>query len=249
MRTLTLGDPALVGQGSAFDPTKLANLQALWWAEDLGLSDGDPIGSWVDTVSGITLTQTSTRRPTFKISGVGGKPVARLGGSQSMNVNTGTKPFTSLSGTVIGVMSFANTSAQHTPWIAGDSASNYFGGIHRATGKIAVEHVRSSANRAKIDGNSTLTNNTPTLVEWTSDGSAYGLQVNGVAQSLTVVGGANNGDWFGDCTYSIFSLGALIDTYSFHNGDIAFLAVLNQPISSGDRAALLAWAKDHYGIT
>lgn len=60
-----------------------------------------------------------------------------------------------------------------------------------------LQRVDASAQVNRVYGNTTLSAGTYFL-SVTSSGTAWKLYVNGAEESLTVVAGANNGNWFGD---------------------------------------------------
>ena len=57
---------------------------------------------------------------------------------------------------------------------------------------------KSGDTEDSITGGTTLVAGTWNSLAVTSTGSAYALYVNGIAETLTVNTGANNGDWFSD---------------------------------------------------
>lgn len=67
------------------------------------------------------------------------------------------------------------------------------------TNKLEIFHrVDGSATTNTIRGGTTISTGTLYNVISVSSGTAYTLYLNGVAETLTVGGGSNNGDWFGD---------------------------------------------------
>lgn len=55
-----------------------------------------------------------------------------------------------------------------------------------------------NGNSQVIRGNTTLTTNTHYKVRFESDGSTYSMFLNDVEETLTIVSGTNNGNWFAD---------------------------------------------------
>lgn len=67
---------------SSVDPSTVTGMLAWYKADALGLSDGDPVGSWADSSGNSrTPTQSGSSRPTYKTGIVNGMPVVRFDGS------------------------------------------------------------------------------------------------------------------------------------------------------------------------
>lgn len=77
-----LGAQSAPAAAGAFDPLSLG--PAAWWKQDTlsALSDGDPVGTWVDSSgNGRDLTQaTAGKKPTYKTAIVNGLAVVRFDG-------------------------------------------------------------------------------------------------------------------------------------------------------------------------
>jgi hypothetical protein len=73
-----------------FSPSDLANLAGWWKADALSLSDGDAIGTWIDSSgNGKDLTQATTaKKPTFKTSILNSLAVARFDGGDQVTVGS-----------------------------------------------------------------------------------------------------------------------------------------------------------------
>ena len=64
--------------------------------------------------------------------------------------------------------------------------------------------------------------------------------------------GSNSGRWFDDASADRFTVGALAINnirQAFHSGDIAYLTVLDHPLTTPERTSLYAWMSGYYGIT
>ena len=66
------------------------------------------------------------------------------------------------------------------------------------TGQLEMCSDKTGSAINRIKGDTVLSSGSWYHVAVTSDGSAYKLYVNGVPQTLSIPGGINNGDWFGD---------------------------------------------------
>ena len=82
--TKALRSPLTWGGSSASAVTTLPQLGSIVYrisADTLGLSDNDPVSSWVDSINGADATQgTPANRPLFKTNQAGGKPCVRFDG-------------------------------------------------------------------------------------------------------------------------------------------------------------------------
>ena len=71
------------GGGGSWDPSQLSSVAAWYDADAItGLSNNDPVSTWADASgNGYNLTQTSTKRPTYKTSTLNGLPVIEFDGT------------------------------------------------------------------------------------------------------------------------------------------------------------------------
>lgn len=246
MRTLNVSDPSLVGRRTDAPPA-LSDVFGCWWATDLALSDNDLVASWTDHQSLIAVTASGSARPTYKTAGLGGRPSVLFGGSQDL-FTTSAIPGSS-SGTVIAVASFASFTASRVIWAATPATlTEYMAGF--ATDSKAVAVQRAGGGRLHTVGDTTLTASTAYMLEWTGEPSAYTLRVNSHTESLS--GGSNDGQWFDKTSRSRFVVGSLRDggiIWFPHIGHIAYLLVMNRPITSGERSAVASWVAAYYGVT
>lgn len=247
-------------------PMLASTIVAEWWASDLALNDGDPVSSWTDRIGGVTLTNTLTARPTYRSAHIGGRPAVDFDGSNDV-LWVSNQLSNSTLGTVVAIVLVDTTSGSRGVWSSGDeaSASRYLLGTSSTsasggTGRISFEAANGGALSPHLRGNTTtLSTATPYLLEWSSVGASHVLRVNGVEQSLVFLAGTANGRWFGGVTArDSFALGALKfngTATAYFDGAIAYLAVFNEGtqfanagLITDDRAAILAWARAHYGI-
>jgi hypothetical protein len=102
-----------------------------------------------------------------------------------------------------------------------------------------------------VKGNTTLVADAGCIVSFQSDDSAYYIWVNGLLQTLTVVNGANSGDWFSDATAKDnVTLGAL--KYSaenlFLNGYILEVLIYPKALSDSQRRKVERYLSGKYGV-
>ena len=112
----------------------------------------------------------------------------------------------------------------------------YIHGIGRTTARNALKRTGVSPNRKIRD----LTE------EEVSALRDY------ITQNITVEGGANNGDWIGDCssldvtTVGAWNYGSL---YGYWIGDIAEIIYYNTALSDSNRVLVESYLGTKYGIT
>lgn len=251
------GDPLLAGSGSANWRIGLS-----WGGNGPTTPDDTAVGSWVDSVGSFDAANTdTTSQPRFRRSDVGGKPSVQFNWTTTPDqlsvasaVNTG-----DAAGSVIAVIQMDSPQDLEAIWAARDTASSnkYLIGTMRtvtgSTARIAVYQQNTSGTGAATDvvrGTTTFSTNTPVLLEWSSNGSAYDLRLNNASETLVADSGANTGDWFDNIgSYDTFRLGwfATSGTGGF-KGHLSFLAITSSVLSSGDRSSIYSWAQSEYGV-
>lgn len=96
----------------------------------------------------------------------------------------------------------------------------------------------------------TITANTPWVLNYSSSGSTYRHFANGVQQTI---GGTNNGHWFSvPTTPNVLTLGALAFSsthINYYNGYIAEVLVYNTQLSLTDRSAVGAYLAAKWGTS
>ena len=251
MRTLTIGDQALLAP-KAPPPPSIADTAGVWWAGDLALADGDPIGTWTDRVNAVSVTNTGTARPTFDADGANGRPSVNFDGGDWLGVDSALS--TAQSGCVVAVARIDDPLQGQSLWSHGGSNTNRYllGTTRFSTGGQIESQQRNSDWNDVVWGSTSVPATTLVALEWASSSTAYAHRYNNNTQSMTVTAGSNNGDWFGDVgSADRWTIGGLRynTPIGLLAGRIAFLGVYNAPLSTGDRAALYSWIGTHYGIT
>lgn len=83
----------------------------------------------------------------------------------------------------------------------------------RDNGKLRITQ-RNGDTQDQVESNGTITAGSLNHIVFGSNGSAFLMWINGTSQTLSVIGGADNGDWLGDITQSgssqAFSIGVKI---------------------------------------
>ncbi len=90
------GDPGMPSSG----------LLVGWRASALGLSDGDPVGTWASSVGSLTLTGSGGSRPTYRAAGSpSGGPCVAFTGSHVLSCTPTGLPAGSDPGTIVAIVS------------------------------------------------------------------------------------------------------------------------------------------------
>lgn len=231
-------------------PPVPADTVAIWWADDLGLADAAEISSWTDRVSSVAVTQGAAGKyPVMDIDGIGGMPAALFDGTNDF-LRSDSVLTSSNNGCVVMVAKPTAT-GNRVAWSAAKASSNktYNMGFAGGASGYMDHYNRNEFTLDWIAGNTDPTNRVG-VYEWASDGSAVSMRVDNSVESLSVINGANNGDWFADADSTNFSIGCWGQTTAlyFYKGLIAYLLVADSPLSGGDRTALYSWISDYYGI-
>lgn len=246
---------------SSWTPAKVAGL-ALWLrADDLAGADGDAISSWVSREGkAYNFAQTLTKRPLLKkgANGINGHNTVLFDGSNDILVYAGADISTASLGTCFAVYRLTAIPAGKTFEVFGSAnasaGTSYWlcrGILATATPNISIVQINADTED-KLRGGTNLTTATPYLGVWKSTGAATSLRVNGAAETITVVSGANNGDWLGDtANRENFTLGGIKvgSETNFLNGDLAELLLYDTNLSASDLATVEKYLANIYGIT
>jgi len=136
----------------------------------------------------------------------------------------------------VPVIVWVKASALGTVLASGDATgtSRYFVIYIGASGVLYLEtHAASGTN---VIYGVTNTFGIWKQVAVVSTGTAYSIYVNGIAEALTIAGGANNGDWLADIdnrdNWSIGALSLNGSLYSKITGQLVIERVLSMPLSA-----------------
>lgn len=242
------------GGGQSFGPLSPIDgvLPVLWLEADriIGLSDGDPIATWLDaSQGGNNATQAvAGKRPTYKTNIINGKPVARFDGGDCLI--TSSVDLSAIDDVTIFAIFTAATGATVQAIIEhGNGASG-------ATKPISLFR-NSSADSviALLIGNVGTANyinsipvsSTPVIAQAIYDkGLAtdeVSLYINNVLVGSRSVNN-NNTDSFAN---NVFYIGARTDSTLYLTGDVAFLAVYPKAIAQADIGEMIRYLAK-YGL-
>lgn len=253
MRTLTISDQGLLAP-KVSAPPPITSTAAMWWASDLAVADGDPVSSWADRVNSVTVSNSGSNRPTMDADGAGGRPGVRFQRSSTQYLVSNAQLSSALSGCVVAVVAFTGGHASTIQVVAGAGFSGGNTRFNRFSNSGSTEkarlYQRNNDTAGVVSGGTNLGTSLRTI-EWSSNGSAWTIRVNGTAETLSVDSDSNNGDWFGDTDLvDRFAIGAEVASallFPF-DGTLAYLGVFNAELSTDDRSALYAWISSYYGI-
>lgn len=99
---------------------------------------------------------------------------------------------------------------------------------------------------------STVGTGTPSLYELASNGSTWSGWLDGGSETLTQVAGTNNGDWLGDRSFTLISVGAvrqLSNMISHFNGVIGEILLYDRLLSSSERQSVEGYLASKWAIT
>lgn len=256
---MTSGTMGAIGARPAAStgPPVLASAVATWWADDLATADAGSVTSWVDRVSGITLS-TLTSAPTMRrTGGANSRPAVEFDGTNNaLGVSASDPVSVASQGCVVVVGQVTTPTNGNIVWASSlDTANNrYIYGCCRfpSVGELEIQQTSAGGSDA-VRGSTAVPAGTPCLMEWASSGIAYAHRLNNATQTMTASAGSNTGDWFADTPLrNRFTLGAVAynnSVISYNAMKVSLVMVADAELSSGDRTALTAWVASYYGLT
>lgn len=258
---------------SRWSPASISGLQ-LWLdaaqdvytdaaASTLATADGDVVGCWKDqSGNGYDVSQaTAGKKPLLKLgaNGINSRPTILFDGTDDLLTRTAADWLgTDSAGSVFVVTRLSSTFNTVSMFLSSaDEGSSgqysmyiyaYINGSSQCVWRI---NQRNNDLADSLDGNTVLTASSPYLLVYLSSGAAYAGRVNGVAQTLTVAGGANTGDWFADtASRDNLVLGARVilgSEASFLKGAISEILVYGSYLNEADLAEIEAYLNGKYG--
>lgn len=103
-----------------------------------------------------------------------------------------------------------------------------------------------------VCGSTTTEADASYIMVWQSSGSAYSFRINGAAETPSVIGGSNTGDWFGDISGADnTTIGILLSASPFFalKAHVAELLVYSRALSATEIATVEAWLAAKWGIS
>jgi hypothetical protein len=239
--SVTYGTAGACGTASLvtppFDPTTITGMVLWLAADDLSLTDGDPIGTWADqSTAGNDATQSSgIVRPTFKTNQVNGLPVARFDGNDKLD---SALSMSSAACTMLAVLKPTGTGYRTI------LAANLAAGLQwRIDDTTNYQTLNSEYTTAVATSTNAVTSAFHVIAATFDDGTSYAFKFDGSASgsgshSVTLTAGRTavigsapgtfGGEWF--------------------TGDIAELLVYDSVLSSGDLNDLTNYLQAKYAL-
>lgn len=218
-----------------FNPGSAGAVLALDSRFITGLSDGDPVSTWIDRSGrGNNITQTSTARPTYKIAQQSGQPVIRFDGLDDSMINTSTSLVTA--GSSWGLIASGRMNAAIADLrgniFATRTTTRYWGCMYLRFQSTNYIH----GNGVDLSANVTLSNITfrtlPWVSSWIMNGSGNQPNhfTNGQSRSINSAGTSQ----ITETGTTGFVVGSNVSN-QWHHGDIWNIIVVPGGISSSLR--------------
>lgn len=219
---------------SAFNPLTYLSWHSAYWAEDpdwTNPGDGNAVSSWRDgSGNGRTVSQgTGTRQPIYRATGIGSQPGVQFDGTDDWLASSSS--FTATTGDLTKVMVLkptATNSGRHF-WSRGASGG-------RADGFVWGTAWGAYSPATGIFSGGTVNTN------------AHLVIITFATAAEIVVDGTQVATDSGSASLSGHTLASEPGGGSPWAGYIAFAGLYNGTLTSGQKADLLAWAQDHYGV-
>lgn len=248
------GDSLVLSRKRTFSPSDIPGLQLWLDAVDCAsVGDGNAITNWVDRIAGYTFTQpTSTLRPLYRAtSNLGSQPAVEFDGIDD-RMTLVTAPLTNTAGTIIIVGRFDAIGTDQYYASADTSVTTRFMRFGSITPNACAQIRQRNADTAdNLFGNTVLVANTKYVLMYGSTGTAYKMEVNGVAQTFTINTGADNGDWYGDTTRTNMTVGCGVTTTAieFTDGLIGEILDYSRDLTATELDLIYAYLGAKYTIT
>jgi len=217
---------------------RLSGLVGLYWATDIGASNGSTVTSWSPNSGSMSALGGAGNKPTYATSGIGGKPSVHFTSASSQSMTAAISGPTSV-WSVLSVLKLGSPSSTQVPvalsttvdlsyspatissvWysrfdfsVTGGVASFAKGGTANANPHFITSTVNVRSGALLVDGVSVGTTTT---------------SADATTPTTLVLGGASS---------------------FFFSGDIALVAVLSGVVTSDPQwPAFKAWVASYYGI-
>lgn len=235
----SIGKVSTVAMPAGYDPQTGVAWTHAYWAESLGLADGDPIDTWADGPGTADLTASGTARPTYRTTGgANSKPCVDFDGSSDyMNatITAMSQPVT-----VALIYTYDTNPASGTCQRVLQGSNWYVDTNDPASGRYRINGDVATLG-------SLAATSTPYLLFMYFNGNGAGASV----VELNGEGGLALNWELGTASINSFRLGAATGGGSlFCNIDVMFLGFYaGDARADGGWAAFESWVGSHYAIT
>ena len=248
-----------------FSPMDISGL-GLWLKADEGTyqddgmgtpatADDDVVGGWEDqSGNGFDVTQAvAANKPLLKTGILNGKPVLRFDKTNDYLSRAAVLGESDTQGTLFFVAGTDDADQQMVLCISDDASNSR----RILFGKAAIDDRMELFQRAadvgeQIDGSTAVNDGVHRIFTFKSSGTVYTFYLNGTAEEINVVAGANNGDWIGDCSsLDVTAVGAWVysGVVSYWEDDIAEIIYYDTALSDAEREKVENYLGAKYGIT
>lgn len=250
-----------LGAGSAITlmpdrPLIVRSKPTIWADPASGVADNTPIAfAWTTrgklATNKIYIASTAATLPSYNATGLNGLPTIEFDTDEYLRNSSDW--VTGYSGRVVAVAKTTNAVAEQVIYSQSDfaAADQYLQLGISADNKIWYKFDNgSTVGVVELTGNTVLGTDFHVL-EWACDDYAISMWVDGVAQTNTVVSGADNGYWFSDVTDTDFSVIGARRTGAyggFLDGSIAYLLVYSPDKTASVATRIWTWLKTKFGL-
>jgi predicted nucleic-acid-binding Zn-ribbon protein len=242
---------------ASFSPPDIPGLATWVLADDLAGNDGDAVASWLSKEgNAYAFAQADgNKQPLLKTgaNGIGGHKALLFDGVDDLLVLPNA-PLASTKGTIIIVHKCTDYTAtyQHLLSSCDEATTNYtFRIMSKGDHQNLSLTYNNFASTASMYGDVNVANNVPYIGLWQSNGDAYTMRLNGQAQAITLTGGSNNGNWFGDVpNRDNMVIGGMKRTTesAFYKGLIAEILIYDVDLDAAQTAQVLQYLSSKYQI-
>ncbi len=240
-------------------PLPTAGLRIWLRADSNVVSSAGKVSSWTSRVNGFAFNQaTAAKQPTLldPSSDLNDRPAIDFDGVDDLLVHAAA-PLSSSAGTIFAVgrlsaldnFDMLLTSCDEAGTVNYLSLWAYGIAIHPSLGYSE----RNGAPAADdLKGSTAVLADTNYIWEYSTGGSTIAMKLNGATQTVTAIGGGNNGDWYAAVSGRDNTvIGARkTTTEAFHlAGQLAELLVYNVELAAGDATTVRDYLGDRYAIS
>lgn len=244
-----------------FSPTDISGIKLWVKADQLSLSDGDPVSTWADQSGlGNDITSSGSNRPTFKTGILNSLPVVRFDGSDDFMEKSSFSGVDGVAGMtiflVVKMASFSNDQTFVSKWDYNTQGSFAWQSAYdnanpnEQSGIFIADAVNDAGNnKAETTDNTSLSSFG--ILTMVYDGSLTNanrvkMYYNGTARTMSTSGTIPTALTTATSSLKIGKFGGALTRY--FNGDFAEIIIYNSALNSTDRASVRTYLQTKYGL-
>jgi hypothetical protein len=249
------------GSGIEFLPTNLSAVVADFDSDNTGTTyitkDGsNNVSAWVDITGNRNVVQgTGSNQPNWNENQINGHPTIDFNGTGDLlKEMIADYLIGSNTGTIFSVCISNNNSDENIISSGNEGGTTDYVIINKSP--AAQNTIKIAVNNAgavdQVRGDINLSDNSPHILTYNSNGSSYGLRIDGGEQTVNEsIGGDDSGIWFGDISNrDNLGLGALIrSSTSFQVSRFARIIICDSILSDVDEALVERFLATRYNIS